>query len=203
MEHEKLRTKKRRGKGKGRPTVLEYHGLTLEDIVQSYKNNITLAETAKALGIDEKSVRKYLTQAGVKRRRGQKTATSFGIPENHSGCLAEWIKKNPDAALPSSPAEIARMTGCTEDQVRTYIYRRTRKLKQGIRELPDLKGNVNGPRVYHDKNGQAVPVMAISQGTWSYNTRNFTVSYLAEMKNGTYRRVTKHLEDWQALLQSD
>lgn len=181
-------------------TKLERMGLTLADVKRLYAEHKTLEATSDVLNISIPTLMAYLDQAGVKRRRGPKKSKVASVGGSHWSCLAEWIKANPEATLPSGPRAIAKLTGCTEDSVKAYIYRKTRKLKKAIRFLPDLRTFPDV--VWEDFLGNKVPGKAIAHGQWIYNRRTFQVSYVAELKTGTLRKITKPLEVWQQLLAS-
>lgn len=176
-------------------TKLERMGLDLDDVKALYEEHVTLEKTAEVLRVSIPTLCKYLDQAGVKRKRGPKPTPVAAVGTSHWGCLAQWIKANPGSALPAGPADIATLTGCSEDAVKTYIYRKTRALKTALKSLPDLR--VFPQVIWHDFLGNTVPGRAINSGSWTYNTRTFQVSYVAELKTGTMRKITKSLEDWR------
>lgn len=50
------------------------------------------------------------------------------------------MRQHPETPLPRSVHQICALTGCTEDQVKTFLYRRRRDVKRILASLPDLKG---------------------------------------------------------------
>ena len=55
----------------------------------------------------------------------------------HAG-LAVWAKNHEGAILPRSTKAIARETGLTEDQVKTYLYRRRKETKVLMRKILNM-----------------------------------------------------------------
>jgi hypothetical protein len=53
--------------------------------------------------------------------------------------LVEWARDNPDKVLPRSIQGIVDMTGCSKDQVKSYLSRRRREAKALTAKLPDLR----------------------------------------------------------------
>jgi len=54
----------------------------------------------------------------------------------------KWVRENPKTPLPRSVSRICQLTGCTEDQVKTFLYRRRKLVKSQIKQLPELRGKV-------------------------------------------------------------
>lgn len=123
---------------RGRKTVLEREGLTLEDVRDAYYEHGYIATAAESLKMSERTMRKYLDLAGVERKRGRKLYRPRET-RKHYACLAEWIRTNPDTPLPRSVKAISELTGCTRDEVATYLYRRREELRARIRKWPDLR----------------------------------------------------------------
>ena len=180
---------------KTRSKKYQMQGIDLEDIAQAYADTGTIEGVCAIYGFAPRTVRKYLDAAGVRRKRGPKKGRSTQVPRSHHGCLAQWIKTHPEESLPASPQEIAKITGCSENEVKTYLYRKTKDLKKAVKNFPDL------PRYpkqsWTDVFGTAIPGAAIRRGVWSYNRRNFLVSYTAELRSGSYRKFTKPIEEWE------
>jgi hypothetical protein len=174
-------------------SALDRVGITLEELVEIYAKKQNLESTAAEVGISEKSVRKYLDLAGVKRFRGNRKARSREVPIWHYGCMGTWIRHNPTSRLPRSPREIARITGCTVDEVNMYLYRRRKELRAGLRDLPDL---CSVRVVLDDSTGRRYPTMALERGYYSLNKYNFLIDYIALGKSGKTIRFRKSLEDW-------
>lgn len=174
--------------------ALERQGLSLEDLVEIYAEEETLDATAKRTGISEKTVRKYLSLAGVKRTRGPRKARSREVPEWHYGCLGAWIRHHPTTKLPRRAVDIARLTGCTVDEVNMYLYRRRRELRHAVKSLPNL---TDLRVILDDATGRRYPTMALVRGYWQINPYNFMVEYIALAKSGSTIRYRKTLEQWQ------
>ena len=53
----------------------------------------------------------------------------------HRAALVKWIRENPEVTLPRGIKDIARLTGISMDQAKTYLYRRRRKARQMMTTL--------------------------------------------------------------------
>lgn len=174
--------------------ALEREGITLEELVEIYSEEENLETTAARVGISEKTCRKYLTLAGVKRTRGPRKARSREVPSWHYGCLGSWIRHHPTTKLPRRAKDISTLTGCTTDEVNMYLYRRRRELKAALKTLPDLaKLHV----ILDDATGRRYPSQALERGYWQMNPNNFMVEYIAVAKSGSTIRYRKTLEAWE------
>ena len=49
------------------------------------------------------------------------------------------MKANPGTPLPRDIGKIMEITGCTKDQVTTFLYRQRKKVKQDLAQVPDLR----------------------------------------------------------------
>ena len=112
----------------GRKTLLEKLGLKLEDIQSSYEELGKLEEVAKKYECSERTVRKYLDRAGVERKRGRKSSPDFGATCD-TGCVGEWIRHHLGQRLPHSVRSIAKLTGCSKDEVKSYLYRKRNQVR--------------------------------------------------------------------------
>ena len=52
------------------------------------------------------------------------------------------MRENPKTPLPRGVSKICKLTGCTEDQVKTFLYRRRKQVKEQLATLPELRGRV-------------------------------------------------------------
>lgn len=179
-------------------SILEREKVTIGEIVEKYKEMESLEKVATYFSVSEKTVRKYLTQAGVVRHQGPRKAHSKEVPQWHHGCLAQWIKANPQRALPRRYSAIQELTGCTLEEIRTYLYRRRRYVREKMKKYP----NLSVFRMFlTDNDGTRYPTVAFESGHWSYNRRSFLVTYVAVLR-GTEKtiRITHTVEDWDIIL---
>ena len=92
-------------------------------------NGGSLTKTAKALDVTRETVKYHV----------QKAEASGLLKRVHGGCLARWLRTHPGAPLPRSTEEIATMTGCTEDAVKSYLKRQRRKVLDTAKSFGDLR----------------------------------------------------------------
>ncbi len=73
--------------------------------------------------------------------------------KKRSGLLL-WVQEHPGVLLPRSVKEITILTGCSEDQVKTFLSRRRRQTRMILGSLPDLRNmdvemeNLHGQRLH-------------------------------------------------------
>ncbi len=115
-------------------TKMERLNLSLSLIKALYEQHKTIQPVADMLQISGRTVRKYLKAAGVELKRGVRKGTILH-PRHHS-CLAKWIRKNPTTRLPRRVSEIARLTGCRANAVKTYLYRRRKEVRDAANAIP-------------------------------------------------------------------
>jgi len=179
-----------------RKTSLEEKGITREDIAKKYQELENLSKTAYYFGISEKTVRKYLDEAGVERHQGPRHARSREVPSWHHGCLATWIREHPGEALPKRIKDIVALTGCTEPEVKMYLYRRRKYVRGEMRKLPQL---YMFDKVLKDAKLTRVPTRAIAHGYYTMNKRTYAVEYHAVMKDGGQRKFSYPIEEWKKI----
>jgi hypothetical protein len=122
---------------KGRPSILEERGLTVARIVQKFEELGTALKVATELGIDEKTVRKYLRLGGVRLRTGPPKGTKY--KRNKKAQLDEWVMENPNVVLPRDPKEITALTGLSKDAIASKLRRRKLDFIERMEKLPDLR----------------------------------------------------------------
>ncbi len=122
-------------KKRGRKNVLE-EGFKLDEFIENYRKHKTAKATGIAMGLSEKTVRKYLKIAGTSLKKGPRR----GGAQPKKGCYAKWLRKNTKSvSIPRSIKEISSISGCTEDQIKTFLYRGKKELKKYLQGLVDLR----------------------------------------------------------------
>ena len=118
-------------KKRGRPPITDT--MPLEKIMAAYKKFGSIASVCRALSLSPKTVRKYLKHAGI----STKEPLYFFKPDTsmHFGCIPEWIRNHPETRLPTSIKEVARITGCSYESARTYMYRFRKRIKEIAAEI--------------------------------------------------------------------
>lgn len=117
------------------PTIEELYEITPEMILKTYAQLTSVKRTAKVLGVCTRTVRRYLKAYGVSIRRGNVK----GVKGKKWGKFPTWLRENRDKVLPRSIVKIAEITGCTKDQVKSYLKRERKRMRDFLRSLPDLK----------------------------------------------------------------
>jgi hypothetical protein len=180
-----------------RKTVLEERGITRRQMVKTYREEESLLRAADILGINEKTLRKYLDEAGIIRKQGPRAARSREVPEWHHSCLAEFIKANPKVKLPRKYKDIVELTGCTLAEVKSYLYRKRKYVKDGMHRLPQPE-MLNITLI--DTEGIRIPTRAIWKSYYTYHKRSFLITSHAEIRgSGKIRKFTHTLEEWRNL----
>lgn len=116
--------------------ILKEKGYTQDQIVELYMLTRNLRQLEKDLGISRKTLSKILDRAGLALRPGRKKGTPNKMKDYHYSCLAEWLRKHSGIPLPRSIVKISQLTGCTKDEVKSYIYRRRRSIAKRLKKLP-------------------------------------------------------------------
>ena len=117
-----------------------------ERVSTTLKRFGTIRQTAVALMVSHTALRRYLDEEGLRdlsdpdlASRHKRLLQSKNAKGGRAG-LAKWLDEHPGENLPTgSIKEIAKKTGCTIDQVKTYLYRVRKDLKADLARLPDLR----------------------------------------------------------------
>lgn len=103
--------------------------LTIDKVIRAYELFKSTRAAGEVLGVSYQTVRRYLKSVnypikppGGGYRKGNK------YPGYHRGCLAEWLREHPGKPLPKKPRDIVKLTGCSIDAVKCYIYRRKKSI---------------------------------------------------------------------------
>lgn len=115
-------------------------------VLTTLKRFGTIRQTSVALMVSHTALRKWLDAEGLKDQydpdlasRQKRLLQSKNAKGGRAG-LARWLDEHPGENLPTgSLKEIAKKTGCTVDQVKTYLYRVRKDLKADLARLPDLR----------------------------------------------------------------
>jgi len=106
-------------------------------IYKAYEMYGSVRKAAKVLGVTHPTVSNYLKKHGVKvkdritSRREQATTLSGSFPD--------WVRKHRGSSLPRSIKELSRMSGASYDAIRSFLYRRRKRLRSRFNNLPDLR----------------------------------------------------------------
>lgn len=98
----------------------------------------SVRKAAALLTVSHTALRRFLIQAGVEYGSLLRRPTQKGTRQKR-GSLVQWVRKNPGVVLPRNVPAIIELTGCTKDQVCTYLYRQRKRARALIAKLPDLR----------------------------------------------------------------
>lgn len=104
-----------------------------EVYVDAYEILGSAGAVAKHFKVSDKTVRKHLHNAGITLVPGRRKGDSPAMP--HWGCLAKFLLDHPGTILPRSVREIVKITGCTPDAVKTYLYRRRAAVRKRAKTI--------------------------------------------------------------------
>lgn len=107
---------------------------------KTYLESRTLSDAAEKLGLTRKTLAKYLHKEGIVMHPGRKKGKQPPNKGYHHGCLAMYLRLHPAIILPKSPIRIAKLSGCTQDEVKSYLYRRRYSTREKIKKIPWTKG---------------------------------------------------------------
>jgi hypothetical protein len=123
---------------RGRPPIEYYKNVN--QILKAYKVHKTLVGAARALCIDVKTLKRVLQENGVEINKPSFTdIQKYGAMSRREGCFAQWLRLYKGTKLPRNMREIAEITGCTYDSVKSYLRYRKERIKEVLRGLPDIR----------------------------------------------------------------
>jgi hypothetical protein len=154
--------------------------IQLEAIRDLYLKVGTVKVVAEEFQLSERTVRRCLKKAGLVLRRGLRKGQFLST--RHFGCLAKWLREHPEEKLPStSPSEISFATGCSQNAVKSYLYRRRRELKTKLKKLDFHKKDY----VVVSKDGKRFPAAAIESHKAFLNMGTLRITLHLLLKQGT------------------
>lgn len=109
-------------------------------ISATLKRFVSIRKTAKILGVSHTSLRRYLKEypsavphISEAARRGSQSDKLATRP--HRAALYKWVKAHPGVILPRGIKAVAAVTGISQDQVKTYLYRRRKKARLLMQDI--------------------------------------------------------------------
>jgi hypothetical protein len=122
----------------GRPPIEKYK--SPDQMIKAYKVHHTLKGTAKACNVDVKTLKRVLRNNGIEIHKPTLVEIQkYGSMSRREGCFAKWLKHNQGVKLPPNMKEIAKITGCTYDAVKSYFRYRKSLIKDVLKRLPDIR----------------------------------------------------------------
>ena len=161
-----------------------------EQLKAVYNQEHSLERTARVLHIDPLTVLRYMVKYGIKRQPPGRPPVPFS---KHYGCIIKWIRQYPEIKFPRSIKGIAELTGCTQDSVKTYLYRKRKAVKTKVHKLPDLR-TIN--LTLRSTKKTLIPTRAFKQYSIFVNPWTLKVRLEADLKTGPhYRFIFNTVED--------
>ena len=155
--------------------------IDLENLKKRYLEVGKVKPLVEEFKFSERTLRRYLNQAGLELKKGVRKGSILFT--RHFGCLADWIRNNPNKTLPESPVEISNITGCSINAVKSYLWRRRDVLRKKIKKLDfsKLDGTIK------TATGFPFPIQAIA--SWKCFLRGFTIEIDVLTKDGLNHKV--------------
>ncbi len=150
--------------------------ITIDDLKALYETTVSISEIAQKFKVSNRTIRNHLKKAGVQIHRGPRKG-SHCFP--HHSCLAKWLQDHPQQILPRRISSIALLTGCSINEIKTYIYRRRKELREVAQKLPDLKTT---SVVLTDVLGRRIPAKAFQRYKLYLDKVRFQIVLKAELK---------------------
>lgn len=147
-----------------------------EHVLAVYEKYHRIIPAAEELGVCEKTLRAYFRWIGFKVKVGRpKGATSVNT---HYSCFANWLREHKGEKLPRSVIKIARLTGCTEKAVRSYLDRRRQAIEKQIGDLRKYFILLEDSRKWR------IPTKAFRTYSLSLNVMMDTATITAQLRTG-------------------
>lgn len=98
----------------------------------------SIRRTAIVLGISHTALRRYMGKEQIAKPKKRNWTAARHLQSAPKAGLAVWIREHPSVKLPRNVQAIVKLTGLTQDQIKTYLYQGRLKLKKRLKQLPDL-----------------------------------------------------------------
>lgn len=135
-------------KKRGRPTILEQHGISKDDLILLYRKHRTIDRLSQATGISVRSLKTYLSDVPKNRIRTKKSYT-----------FASWLKEHPDARLPKNISRVSKVTGIPRRTIYYYLSAKRRAYQKKIEY--EIMQMIKANHVIHDYKQRPIPTKAI------------------------------------------
>lgn len=140
-----------------------------KEVREVYEEAGTVKGAAETLEVNPKTLSLWLKEMGVSVRRGRPIKPGF-----HDGCFAVWLRNHPGQKIPRSIKKLAKMTGCSYEEIKSYLYRRRRNIRNRIEKVLDVA-----------KSWGPYPWRAVDHMTAELDMYRFLVRLDVYFKNGT------------------
>ena len=174
----------------GRPKIENYKDP--KQFVRAYQVHHTIAGASKALGVDVKTLKRVLTEQGVEIHKPTLVdIQKYGAMSRREGCFARWLKEHSGHKLPANMRQIADITGCTYDAVKSYLRYRKERIKEVLKRLPDIRELDHATLV--DTLGFYVSTKSIKNYRYRINKFSCDVFIVVELAEGGITEI--HIEN--------
>ena len=112
-------------------SLLQRKKITREQVVELYHKLGSATAVAKYLQAREKTIRRYLHQAGVKMKPGSRK----GVPKKKTSQLVKWCQDHPGVSLPRDRRQIVKVTGLSQKAVYNFLARLDAAFMKRLREV--------------------------------------------------------------------
>jgi molybdenum-dependent DNA-binding transcriptional regulator ModE len=143
----------------------------------------TIRMAASIMGVSHTALRRWMQTNSIPHPDAKGDGDA---PLKHQGKrsssarLAKWLRKNPNVVLPRSTKKIASLTGCTCDQVKTYLYKRRKAKRALIEKMPDL---LKIPALVQDQRGRAIVTAELDSYEWRIDHWSLKAGILGKKGN--------------------
>lgn len=139
----------------------------------------TIRTAASILGVTHTALRRWMLMHSISRPSPQGDRMRGPSRKRKSSAKFEkWLKENPGVVLPRSTKGIARVTGCTCDQIKTYLYKRRKMKRSYIERMPNLLA-VPGLELM-DRYKRAIVLASCEAYRWHLDHWSLRVAILAQ-----------------------
>lgn len=174
----------------GRPRYADLDPVWYDRVRKALEVKGSAKQAAKLLGVDHHTIITYARELkipvgmpGLQRNRMPNPPAKG----NRHSCLYKWMWANPGRQLPPSCKEIAKITGCSIDAVKSYYKRRRKEMNTFLRRLPLLTrfaiSFITDEREY-------VTTAMFASYVYRYDRWNFSITIRAVLETGEHVEIT-------------
>lgn len=124
-------------KKRGRKSLEERFGY--DKIIKAYKMHGTLRKTAEILGVSHVALLLFFRKHEIKTKNRSEAMRIAHRDSPHTSTFAKFLKENQGIMLPRNYTKLMQLSGCNKNTITCYLYRRRWKVKNILKNLPNLK----------------------------------------------------------------
>lgn len=153
--------------------LLEICNITLEDLRELYAKERSIYRIQKYLGVSRPTVTKWLRIAGVKTLGHRPVMKPTSSMEGEFGMVSKWIQSHPDEKLPRSMKLAAEKIGCSAWTLRSYLYRRRKRIIKYLESFGDLR---KLEVIITTVDGKNINTRYVTEYKYKFNPKTYAVS---------------------------